>query len=138
VATVAYVARIADRVERWPGVGPAAGAGRATFAYGGRPFGHLHRSGRVDVTLPPAVRDQVLTDGMADPGPDGPEWATCRVATRADVRVATRLLRLAYLCRRLEAGERTAAEVHRELARFGSGPELEWVVDATFSRQPRN
>ena len=100
---------IASRVGRWPGVASVPHRLRRDpslvdgvgFVLAGGEFGHVHDDGVVDVTLSPALRDQLLTDGLADRHRTTPRESRVSYYVRspADVPGAIRLCRLAYLCR---------------------------------------
>lgn len=97
--------QVVRRVGRWPDVSIVERSdGGSEFRLEGREIGHVHEGGRVDVCLTCELRDQVLTDGLADrhSPPHDRSWVSYLIRERSDVGGAIRLLRLAYLRRLLE------------------------------------
>jgi len=141
---------IATRVGRWPGVASVPHRLRRDpslvdgvgFVLAGSEFGHVHDDGVVDVAVSPALRDQLLTDGLADrhrttPGEPGVSYY---VRSPADVPGAIRLCRLAYL-RRLVT-EPAAADLAptvdpwAELDRLGASQPVRSVLRRESVSQP--
>jgi RNA polymerase sigma-70 factor (ECF subfamily) len=77
----------------WPGVHRAQGHfGAVVLRVGRRELGHLHGDVVADVPVPPELRDQPITDGVAlDSG-----WVTVPLETEDGVRQALTLLRKNY------------------------------------------
>ncbi len=141
-----YAEQIVSTAGSWSGVELASLSGGGTvLSVAGREFAHVHPSGVVDVPTTRELRDQLLTDGIADRHHAWPRssWVTYRVRSRADVPGAVRLLRFAYLCQLLALENRSArrgddpvpgVDADAELARLGVSPELAELAVQTFPR----
>jgi predicted DNA-binding protein (MmcQ/YjbR family) len=83
-----------------PGV-EAHDSGRDDFELrvGGKAFAHIHQPDRIDVRLPPDVKENVLARGMASRSPephDKEGWVTMKLGQNADFQALTRLLHQSY------------------------------------------
>ena len=126
------VERIVSTVGTWPGVKSASPSGGDTvLSVEGREFGRVGASGVIDVPATRALRNQMLTDGIADRHHAWPRssWVTYRVRSPADAEGAVRLLRFAYLCRLLALENRAARRGDP-----GTGTGIDVDVDAAFER----
>ena len=91
--------RISAVLATWPGVTTAAHRfGGIEFRLGRRELGHLHGSHLADIPLPRRVRDQVITDGRAQPHHILPDsgWISAPIRQPADIDNVIDLLRLSY------------------------------------------
>ncbi|WP_380677008.1 luciferase family protein [Salinigranum sp. GCM10025319] len=93
------LAPITRRVSRWAGVDIDPTPDGVTLRVAGHLLARLVPSGDLLVPTEPALRDQLLTEGFADPIPGRPDRVRYRVRSPADVSGAIRLLRVAYLSR---------------------------------------
>ena len=136
---------IVSTAGSWPGVERTLlPGGDAVLSVEGREFGHVHNSGVVDVPTTRLLRNQLLTDGIADRHHARPRssWVTYRVRSPADVPGGVRLLRFAYLCRLLALENRSARrgtpgidiDVEAELRRLGVSRDLVDVALRTYGR----
>ncbi|KAB1188466.1 MULTISPECIES: luciferase family protein [Haloferax] len=137
----ASIDRIVSLVVQWPGVETAPHRfGGTEFLVAGKEIGHVHDVGIVDLAITKAVRDSLLTDGLADPHHVLPDsaWVTYRVRSDADEPDAIRLLRLAYLWRVL-ALRRRGIDIDptlvpdEELQHLAFPAELDSLVRTTFN-----
>lgn len=128
---------IVSRVANWPGVDTVPHRfGGTEFRLSTRELGHLHEAGVLDVPLSPALRDQVLTDGLADRHHEDPTspWVSYWVRSPADVGGAIRLARLSYVYATLVVDDATTTVVEpvdarTALARLGLSPEARLLVE---------
>jgi hypothetical protein len=101
-----YVSQLEGEVSAWPNVSahPHRFGGKE-FRFGKAEIGHVHQNGTVDIPFPRAVRDALLEEGHAEEHRWVPNsgWATFRVRGEADVRHATKLMRISYLRYALKA-----------------------------------
>ena len=141
------VESIVSTAGSWPGVELASlTGGDAVLSVAGREFARVHASGLVDVPTTRLLRNQLLTDGIADRHHARPRssWVTYRVRSRADAPGAVRLLRFAYLCRLLALGNRSArrgdwgsgvgADLDAEFERLGVSRDLIELAVRTYRR----
>jgi hypothetical protein len=113
---------ITHRVTKWRDVETVAVDGGETFRVDGREFARLSADGHLTVPTSPALRDQLLTDGLADGVRGRPDRVTYRVRSAADVPGAIRLLRIAYLHRCTPDVPSVSRDDH--LRRLGASTEL--------------
>jgi hypothetical protein len=101
-----YPSRLEDEVSAWPNVSahPHRFGGKE-FRFGKAEIGHVHSNGTVDIPFPRPVRDALLEEGQAEEHRWVPNsgWATLRVHSEADLRHATKLMRISYLRYALKA-----------------------------------
>ena len=113
-------------VSSWPGVEVVSHHfGGVAFRMGRVELGHIHANGSLDLQFPRALRDRLIDEGWATYHHVLPvsDWVTFHLGAVADIHQALRLLRLAYLRRRLH----TAAnddEVLHEVSQFDPSPDL--------------
>lgn len=97
--------RIVEVVTAWPGVetGPHCFGG-LQFRLGKSELGHLHGDGTLDLPFPITMRDRLIEEGWAAAHHVLPAsgWVTYRIENRHDVDHALRLLRIAYVRRRMK------------------------------------
>ncbi|WP_435361151.1 luciferase family protein [Haloarchaeobius sp. DFWS5] len=121
-----FVAGIAARVSDWPCVtdDDYRNGGRL-FAIGTHEFGHVHRSGLVDIEFAHPLRDRLIVDGYTDAHHLHPHagWTSFRVVDTDGVDHAVWLLWVSYLATLIETAHthvaRTAladVDVDAELA----------------------
>lgn len=117
--------RLAETAATWPGVHLAPHRFDAiAFQLGGKEFGHVHRSGVLDIPFPKAIRDALIAEGRAATHRWVPDsgWISFRVRTGADAEHALWLLRCSYVYRALQpsravfAGEKEAQTAVDQLA----------------------
>ena len=66
---------------------------------GGKAFAHIHKPDRIDIRLPPDIKENVLGRGMASRSPrphDREGWVILRLSPNPDLRILTRLLHQSY------------------------------------------
>ena len=111
-----YLSQLEGEVSAWPNVSahPHRFGGKE-FRFGKAEIGHVHQNGTVDIPFPRAVRNALLEEGQAEEHRWVPNsgWATFRVRGEADVRHATKLMRISYLRYALKA----ASDPHQLLVR---------------------
>jgi hypothetical protein len=98
----AAIDRVIEVVSSWPGVRLAPHQFDAVeFQLLGTEFGHLHRSGRLNVPFVRRLRDALVDDGSASAHPWVPNsgWITFEVHDEATAEHALFLLKLSYLHR---------------------------------------
>src|SRR5580692_10269108 len=101
-----YLSRLEDEVSAWPNVSAHLHRfGGKEFRFGKAEIGHVHQNGTVDIPFPRPVRDALLEESHAEEHRWVPNsgWATFRVRGEADVRHATKLMRISYLRYALKA-----------------------------------
>lgn len=67
---------------------------------GGKAFAHIHRPDRIDVRLPPDVKENVLARGIASRSPephDREGWVAIRLGQNPQLPALTRLLHQSYM-----------------------------------------
>lgn len=113
--------RLEDTVASWPQVSVH------SHRFGGREFrlahaevGHVHEGGIVDIPFPRAIRDALLSEGLAEKHHWVPNsgWITFRVRTEKDLQHAVWLMRLSYFRYALKTAvdpHELFAEASREL-----------------------
>lgn len=95
-----YVQTLQTTVSAWPGVVVSPHRfGGVEFVLGGVEVGHVHSNGMVDIPFSRKIRDQLLTEGRAQPHHLLAEtgWITFYIRSEADVEKAIWLFRLSYL-----------------------------------------
>ncbi|GAB5520904.1 MAG: hypothetical protein RhofKO_31550 [Rhodothermales bacterium] len=93
-----------NRVDAWDGIETTPHQYFALgFEWRGAEIGHLHANGMLDMPLPKKLHDLLLDQGDVVIHPYRPDsgWATYHVNGSDDFDHAAKLLRLAYLHRRL-------------------------------------
>jgi hypothetical protein len=98
------LAPVTRRVSRWAGVDLDPAPDGVTLRVAGHHLARLTSSGELLVSVEPALRDQLLTEGFADAAHGCPDRVRYRVRSPADVPGAIRLLRVAYLSRLVTLG----------------------------------
>lgn len=103
------------------------------FYLGGREVGHVHRSGHLDLHLPPAIHDQLLAEGRAEHHRHVHEaaWISYRLADERAVEGAAWLLGLAQTFGRLRR-ELPGAEA--ELDALAPSPALRLAMHESAAR----
>ena len=113
-------------VRSWPGmvVVPHRFGGIA-FRMGHIELGHIHADGTLDLQFPLPLRDRLIDEGWANIHHVLPvsNWVTFHVGEQADVGQAVRLLRLAYVRRRLHVAANEDEAIH-EVRQLEASPEL--------------
>lgn len=67
---------------------------------GGKAFAHIHKPDRIDVRLPPDVKENVLARGIASRSPephDREGWVALRLGQNPQLPALTRLLHQSYM-----------------------------------------
>jgi hypothetical protein len=92
-------ARIEREVASWPDVtvAPHRFGGRE-FRVGRRELGHLHGNRLADLPFPVRVREQLVTEGKAEPHHILPEsgWVSHRIRDEDDIGAVVALFRMNY------------------------------------------
>lgn len=121
---MSYLERFDSEILSWPEVSSH------SHRFGGREFrfrkaeiGHIHRGGTLDIPFPRALRDALLSDGLAQEHRWVPNsgWVTFHVREDRDVERALWLMRLSYLRYVLK----TTSEPERTLDRYAVDLQLE-------------
>lgn len=75
-------------------------------------IGHVHRGGLVDIPFTRAIREQLVTEHLAQPHHILPEsgWISFYMRAEADLERALWLLRLSYIQKRLSRSRRDAGQ----------------------------
>ena len=113
-------------VKAWPGVTVVPHRfGGAAFRLGAIELGHVHADGTLDLQFPVPLRNRLIDEGWANIHHILPAsgWVTFFIAEPCDVAQAVRLLRIAYLRRRLGAHTHDREAV-LEVSRLDASPEL--------------
>jgi hypothetical protein len=95
-----FMRQIEREVSLWEGVAAVPHRfGGVEFNLGRAEIGHVHQNGLVDIPFTMALRNQLLSEGLASEHHVLPNsgWVSFRIKTEADVQRATWLLRLSYL-----------------------------------------
>jgi len=90
---------IRGAVAAWPGTAEAPHRfGGVEFKLGEREIGHLHGERLLDVPFPRAVREELVSAGLAEPHHVLPHsgWISFRIASERDAEAAVALLRRSY------------------------------------------
>jgi hypothetical protein len=67
---------------------------------GGKAFAHVHKPDRIDIRLPPDVKENVLARGIASRSPephDKEGWVAIKLGPNPQVPALTRLLHQSYM-----------------------------------------
>jgi luciferase-like monooxygenase len=91
--------RIQREIGSWPGVSSRPHRfGGTEYRYGRRELGHVHGDRFADLPFPRTVRDQLITEGRAQPHHVLPEsgWVTVPIDSEEDVGKLIELFRLGY------------------------------------------
>ena len=136
----AAIDRVIEVVTAWPGVRMAPRQFDAVeFRLGDVEFGHLHRSGRLDVPFLRRLRDALVDDGSAIVHPWVPNsgWITFDIQNDATAEHAIFLLKLSYLHRVIAGGPVDADPgwVRGELEALGLGARIAEVFDTLTHAQ---
>ena len=133
-------ARLLARVADWPGVTLRRDdTAVVVVEVGEATVGRLHPHGRLDVLVAAPFRQPLVHDGLATDAGAEADWVERSVQTAEDVVPATRLLRLAYLYRRIlrsphaEALDRIRAELDRRVM----GDALRAAFEAVLEHRAR-
>jgi hypothetical protein len=95
----AIEARIGREIASWPEVTVASHRfGGIEFRRGRRELGHLHGSDLADLPFPVRVREQLVSEGRAEPHHIMREsgWVSRRIRSEEDVAAVVELFRLNY------------------------------------------
>ena len=110
--------------------------GGSEYMLGTREIGHVHPDGRVDVTLPKGIKDQLVQEGRAQPHYIHPDSAmvSFHMHSRGDVHYALWLLRLGYIQQLIRQFQHHPAElmrdqIHRQIEELNISPSLRAVFD---------
>ena len=116
----AFALVVIEEVRRWPGVEMRPHPSAATpgesdgveFRLYGRQIGHVHADCSVHLSLTKALREHVISDGLAEPLEFAPAsgWAMFNAMAATDTRHAIWLLRLNYVRLRRQRLTPTAAD----------------------------
>ena len=90
---------IVKEVEKWDGVVASPHRfGGTEFKLGRREIGHVHGDYQADIAFPMTVRNQLVSEGRAEPHHILPQsrWITFRFRTKEDMKKALDLFRLSY------------------------------------------
>jgi hypothetical protein len=94
------LARLESEISQWPSISvhPHRFGGRE-FLFGKAEVGHIHLGGVVDIPFTRAIRDELLTNGLAEAHRfvRNSGWITFRVRSEQDLKHARWLMRLSYL-----------------------------------------
>ena len=95
----------------WPDVVVERGRfNSTTFLYGRREIGHIHVDGVADLPFSRAVRDELISEGRAQPHRPGfPGWVSYYIRTPEDVPGAIELFRTNYDRAKASAEQRGAS-----------------------------
>jgi Family of unknown function (DUF5519) len=92
--------QLEDHLSVWPNISvhPHRFGGKE-FRFGRAEVGHIHAGGVVDIPFPRSLRDELLSEGLAEEHRWVPDsgWVTFRVRSERDVERALWLMRLSYL-----------------------------------------
>ncbi|HUN87208.1 MAG TPA: luciferase family protein [Terriglobales bacterium] len=89
-----------DEISTWPGVSVAPHRfGGKEFLFADAEVGHIHPGGVLDIPFPRSVRNELLSQRLAEPHHWLPTsgWITFHIQSDDDLRQALWLLRLSYL-----------------------------------------
>ncbi len=67
---------------------------------GGKPFAHFHTPDRIDVRLPPDVKETLIVQGVVSRSPerhDREGWVIMKLGPRPNLKVVLRVLQTAYM-----------------------------------------
>lgn len=134
------VERVLSEVRTWPGVTTAPHPFDAVeIQLGALEFGHMHRSGVLDIPFVRRLRNAVVDAGQASAHRWIPNsgWVTFEIRTAGDAAAALRLLRLSYLYRSIVAGggELGYAAIEDELAVLDLEPRVREVFASILARR---
>lgn len=130
--------KIEDEVSGWPGVTVHA------HRFGGREFrfskaevGHVHAGGTVDIPLPRAVHDVLLSSGSAQEHRWVPDsgWVTFFARNEEDCAQAVRLLRLSYIRYALREAADPRGFLKQESQSLGLSAELSEILERFLPRE---
>ncbi len=91
--------QIVDTLLTWDGVDAHPHRfGGLEFRIGRREIGHIHGDSLVDIPFPKKVRDEIVSEGLAQPHHILPEsgWVSFYLQTEADIPAVLRLLKRSY------------------------------------------
>ena len=91
--------RIVEQVVRWDGVVATPHRfGGTQFLLGRRQLGHIHGDYFADIAFPMPVRNQLISEGRAEPHHilDTSGWITFRFRKEEDIESAVDLFKLSY------------------------------------------
>jgi hypothetical protein len=131
--------RVIEQVLTWPDVTMAPHQfDSVEFQLDGTEFGHLNRSGRLDVPFVRRIRNALVDEGAADAHPWVPNsgWLTFDVGGSDDADNAVYLLRLSYLYRTIvtRGGDVDFEALRRELDSLDLPRRLVDIYDSLLSR----
>ena len=95
-----FLKQLEDEVSAWPNISvhPHRFGGKE-FLFESAEVGHMHEGGIVDIPFPRAVRNALLTAGLAEQHHWVPNsgWITFHMRSKEDLRHSLWLMRLSYL-----------------------------------------
>lgn len=124
---IGYLKMLEDQICGWPGVSAEPHRfGGSVFRLGRWEIGHLHNDGAVEVPLPRALREHLVSEGLAGRHRTYPNsaWITFHISKADDVRHAAWLLRLSYLRYVLKAVPEPAKRFEQESERLRLTPQV--------------
>ncbi len=91
---------ITGEILLWPGVEKADhGAEDFELRVGGKTFAHFHGSDRIDVRLPPDVKETLIGQGFVSRSPemhDREGWVVLKLGEKRNLGITLRVLQTAY------------------------------------------
>jgi hypothetical protein len=105
--------------------------GGKEFLFGSAEVGHVHEGGIVDIPFPRAVRNALLTTGLAEQHHWVPNsgWITFRMRREEDLSDALWLMRLSYLRYSLKTADNPGGLLQQESAELNLSPELKSLLE---------
>lgn len=97
--SLSWTKTVTDALLSWPGVTSEPHRfGGIEFQWDGKEIGHMHGNRLVDVRFRRSLRDQLVSEGRAQPHHIYPDsgWVSLYLSTEEDVAQAIELLRLKY------------------------------------------
>ena len=133
---------LVDELSIWPGICIAPHRfGGKEFLFADAEVGHIHPGGILDIPFPRSVRNELLSQKLAEPHHWLPNsgWITFHVQTDEDLRHALWLLRLSYLRYAMKASADPRATFEQESKRLQLTPQIrqlfEKFIPATAAAQ---
>lgn len=112
-----FLNKLVEQISSWPGVsvGPHRFGGKE-FCFGHAEIGHIHPGGILDIPMPRAIHNALLSEGLAEEHHWVPDsgWITFRIKCERDLKQALWLARLSYLRYALKTSDDPQTEFERE------------------------
>jgi hypothetical protein len=127
-----FLQQLEDEISAWPNISvhPHRFGGKE-FLFESAEVGHMHEGGIVDIPFPRAVRNALLTAGLAEQHHWVPNsgWITFHMRSQEDLRHSLWLMRLSYLRYVLKRANDPREVLEQESQKLNLNPEFKTLLE---------